>query len=254
MLPLIMVMENDMTPLKEIGECVIGAGDREYFFRPSFRNMSRIGEPAHIVRAFYALFNNDVAKLLAEARSIHRVIPEHQRLFYAHYFGDVDLPGWAIDAAKSAGFVREALLSAINVIQSCCDEDVAELVGWHDIAKASKRTFVWRRGVLPPENLILIAQSLMMHGIIGRARVRKLQKHEGKDSTTEFQATEYIMAARNHFGISREEAENLTMTEFAMMLNAKYPDEKGFTREEYDAVMDADDKRWQEMMAREQAK
>ncbi len=44
------------------------------------------------------------------------------------------------------------------------------------------------------------------------------------------------------------------MTEFAMMLNAKYPDQKGFTREEYDAVMDDDERRWQEMMKRENLK
>jgi hypothetical protein len=91
-LPLILVMENDMTPLKEIGECLIGAGEREYFFRPSFRNMTRIGEPEHIVRTFYALFNDDVAKMLEAAREIHSAIPEHQRRFYAHYFGDVSLP------------------------------------------------------------------------------------------------------------------------------------------------------------------
>ena len=68
MLPLILVMEDDMTPLKEIRECVIGAGEREYFFRPSFRNMTRIGEPGHIVRTFYALLNDDVAKMLKAAR------------------------------------------------------------------------------------------------------------------------------------------------------------------------------------------
>jgi hypothetical protein len=62
------------------------------------------------------------------------------------------------------------------------------------------------------------------------------------------------MAARNHFGISREEAENLTMTEFAMMLNAKYPNQKGFTREEYDTVMDEDDRRWQAMMEQEHSR
>lgn len=63
-----------MTPLKEIGECLIGAGGREYFFRPSFRNMTRIGEPEHIVRTFYALFNDDVAKMLEASREIHSVI------------------------------------------------------------------------------------------------------------------------------------------------------------------------------------
>ena len=48
-----------MTPIKELGECVIGTGDREFFFRPSFRNMARIGEPEEIVQAFYDLCNDE---------------------------------------------------------------------------------------------------------------------------------------------------------------------------------------------------
>jgi hypothetical protein len=101
--------------------------------------------------------------------------------------------------------------------------------------------------------MVIVAQNLMMHGIIGKAKVRKLQRHETNETTAEFRAADYIMAARNHFGISREEAENLTMTEFSLMLNAKYPNQKGFTREEYDTVMDEDDRRWQAMMEQEQA-
>jgi hypothetical protein len=38
--------------------------------------------------------------------------------------------------------------------------------------------------------------------------------------------------------MNREEASQLTMTEFQMLLSAKYPDQKGFTREEYDAIAD----------------
>lgn len=94
----------------------------------------------------------------------------------------------------------------------------------------------------------------MMHGIVGKAKVRKLQRHESNETTAEFRATDYIMAARNHFGISRDEAENLTMTEFALLLNAKYPNQKGFTRDEYDQVMDEDDRRWQAMMQQEQSR
>ncbi len=93
----------------------------------------------------------------------------------------------------------------------------------------------------------------MMHGIIGKAKVRKLQRYETNETTAEFRAADYIMAARNHFGISREEAENLTMTEFSLLLNAKYPNQKGFTREEFDSVMSEDDKRWNAMLAAEEA-
>ena len=88
------------------------------------------------------------------------------------------------------------------------------------------------------QNLVLIAQSLITHGIIGKAKVRQLQRHETGQATTEFRAFDYINAARNHFGMSRQEAEQLSMTEFQMLLAAKYPDQKGFTREEYDAVAD----------------
>lgn len=38
--------------------------------------------------------------------------------------------------------------------------------------------------------------------------------------------------------MSREEAEQLTMTDFQLLLAAKYPDQKDFTREEYDSVAD----------------
>ena len=48
----------------------------------------------------------------------------------------------------------------------------------------------------------------------------------------------WLSAARNHFGMSRAEAEQLTMTEFQLLIAAKYPDQKGFTKEEYDAVAD----------------
>ncbi|WP_409994760.1 DUF6246 family protein [Klebsiella pneumoniae] len=41
-----------MVPLKELGECLVTVGDRDYFFRPSFMAMSRIGEPAEIVQTF----------------------------------------------------------------------------------------------------------------------------------------------------------------------------------------------------------
>lgn len=78
----------------------------------------------------------------------------------------------------------------------------------------------------------------MMHGIIGKAKVRKLQRHESSDTTSEFRASDYIIAARNHFGISKEEAGQLTMTEFQLMLIAKYPEQKGYTREEYDHAAD----------------
>ncbi|WP_256743926.1 DUF6246 family protein, partial [Cronobacter sakazakii] len=106
------------------------------------------------------------------------------------------------------------------------------------IAKASGKAFKMRRGAMDEFDMIVIAQSLITHGIIGKAKVRKLQRHESTQATSEFNAFEYISAARNHFSMSRAEAEQLTMTEFQLLIAAKYPEQKGFTREEYDSVAD----------------
>lgn len=225
-----------MTPIKDIGECVIGAGDKEYFFRPSFRNMARIGEPQEIVQTFYDLCHDEVTPLL-------------QRAFDAYGW----IPDWLARYVSGMRLTKKALMAAHTVLTACCDEDTGYLVGWMKPGRTGRRGFVWRPGSMPPQNMVVVAQSLMMHGIVGKAKVRKLQRHETNETTSEFRATDYIMAARNHFGISREEAENLTMTEFALLLNARYPDQKGFTREEYDAVMDEDDRRWQAMMEKEQS-
>ena len=55
------LMEFTMTPLKEIGEFLIAVGDKEYFFRPSFINMTRIGEPKDIAKAVAFLSSDDAA-------------------------------------------------------------------------------------------------------------------------------------------------------------------------------------------------
>lgn len=229
-----------MTPIKELGECVIGTYTHEYFFRPSFRNMARIGEPDEIVQTFYDLCNDEVTPLIQLAAQVY-IRDEYSRL-----------PDCVMRYIQSGLLNRKAVMAAHTVLTACCDDDIGGLVGWMKPGKSRKRGFMWRPGTMPAPEMIIVAQNLMMHGIIGKAKVRKLQRYESNETTSEFRATDYIMAARNHFGISREEAENLTMTEFALMLNAKYPNQKGFTREEYDAVMDDDDRRWQALMRQEQ--
>lgn len=210
-----------MTPFKDIGECLITIGDDEYFFRPSFAAMSRIGEPREIVQAFYDLHNDEVTPLVQRALNAYGA-----------------LPPWLVQYVSRKEIAKPAIMAAMSVLAACCERDAGALTGEVIPGKSGKWTFVWRKGAMNGPEMVLIAQSLITHGIIGKAKVRKLQRHEGGQATTEFNAFEYISAARNHFGISRAEAEQLSMTEFQMMLAAKYPDQKGFTREEYDAVAD----------------
>ena len=210
-----------MTPVKEIGECLITVGDDDYFFRPSFVNMTRIGDPQEIVQAFYHLHNDEVTPLLQKALAVYGAVP-----------------AWLIHHIGRPQFAKQTIYAAMSVMQACCDRDVSALTGELVPGKSGKWGMVYRKGAVPMQNIVLIAQSLIAHGIIGKAKVRQLQRHETGKATTEFNAFEYINAARNHFGMSRQEAEQLSMTEFQMLLAAKYPDQKGFTREEYDAVAD----------------
>ncbi|HGI7020733.1 TPA: DUF6246 family protein [Klebsiella aerogenes] len=215
-----------MTPVKEFGECLITSGDKEYFFRPSLLAMTRIGEPAEIVQTFYDLCNDEATPLIQQAAQVY-IRDEYSRL-----------PDCVLRYIQSGLLSRKAVMAAHAVLTACCDGDIGELVGWMKPGKSRKRGFMWRPGTMPAPEMIIVAQNLMMHGIIGKAKVRKLQRHETSDTTNEFRASEYIVAARNHFGISKEEAWQLTMTEFQLMLIAKYPEQKGYTREEYDHAAD----------------
>lgn len=202
-----------MIPMKEIGEFLIAAGEKEYFFRPSFINMTRIGEPKDIVTAFYDLHHDEVSDLIRSAINAYGLVPE-----------------WLIQHIRTTSYGKKAIMAAMTVLSSCCDTDVTPLIGELRIAKTKGKPFKLRRGVMDEFDMVVIAQALITHGIIGKARIRKLQRHENTSTTSEFNAFEYISAARNHFGMSRDEAEQLTMTEFQHLIAAKYPDQKGFTR------------------------
>ncbi|MBE5683532.1 DUF6246 family protein [Pantoea agglomerans] len=210
-----------MTPYKEIGECLITAGEDEYFFRPSFAAMSRIGEPQEIVQTFADLHHDELTPLIERATEA-----------YGH------VPAWLIEHIRSCSYGKRALMAAMTVMQACCEVDLTDLIGEFRPARVKGRTFKRRMGLMGGFELLLIAQSLITHGIIGKAKIRQLQRHESGKATTEFNAFDYVSAARNHFSMTRSEAEQLTMTEFQHMLAAKYPDQKGFTREEYDQVAD----------------
>lgn len=210
-----------MTPIKEIGECMITAGDKDYFFRPSFANMTRIGSPAEIVQAFYHLHSDEFTNLVTRSMTAYGQVPT-----------------WLIEYMSRPQFSKQAVYSAMNVLTACCSDDISALTGELRPGKSGKWTFVYRAGEIPLADMIIIAQSLITHGVIGKAKVRKLQRHESGEATSEFRAVDYIIAAQTHFGMGEEEASRLTMTKFQMMLAAKYPEQKGFTREEYDQVAD----------------
>lgn len=208
-----------MTALTDIGELSVSdsrADGEDYLLRPSFEAMTRIGSPAEIVQTYATIHGNDVAQFIEVCSGTLGRFPE-----------------WLSPSFNRAA---ERLLSTcMHVLQECCEDDLTTMIGeW----KGWRHCVVYRPGLMPKNDIIVVAQHLMQHGVVGKAKVRQLQRHETGERTTEFKAFEYISAARSHFGMSRAEASQLTMTEFQMLLAAKYPDQKGFTREEYDKVAD----------------
>ncbi|BBE77226.1 MULTISPECIES: DUF6246 family protein [Phytobacter] len=206
-----------MTALKEIGEIGISdsrEGGKDFLLRPSFAAMARLGEPAEIVRIYGTVNGSDAQQLLVACVGALKCIP-----------------AWV---SPSFNLLADRLLSAaMHVMQACCEEDLTAIIGeW----KGWSRYVVYRPGMMPRNDIVVMAQQLLQHGVIGKAKVRRLQRHESGETTSEFRAFDYISAARSHFGMGRDEAAALTMTEFQLLLAAKYPDQKGFTREEYDAV------------------
>ncbi|WP_392565807.1 DUF6246 family protein [Utexia brackfieldae] len=116
---------------------------------------------------------------------------------------------------------REA---AMRVISCCSDDDISSLK-------------------LPIDTLINIAAVLLKYGVSGHAKVRVSQRNASKQYKSSFDINQYITNARIHLALSLAEAKKLTMTEYINMMAMKYPDNDGFTAEEYDEVMDAYEKR-----------
>lgn len=211
---------SNRTPLTEIGEMRISLSDRSFFFKPSFRAMNEIGTPKEIVEVY------------AKLNGIDYVAPL-QHVEYLPFGAQVQV----MKTISKPVYGRHVLSAAYIVMQSCCEDDVSVLIGgW----KPTPRGVRYVPGIMPVSDIIIIARNLMQHGIIGKSplKVPERLEEQGKKTTNEFHASQYIISARTHFDMTRDEAENLSMTEFQMMIKNKYPEPKGLTKEERAAEYD----------------
>lgn len=211
---------SNRTPLTEIGEMRISLSDRSFFFKPSFRAMNEIGTPKEIVEVY------------AKLNGIDYVAPL-QHVEYLPFGAQMQV----MKTISKPVYGRHVLSAAYIVMQSCCEDDVSVLIGgW----KPTPRGVRYVPGIMPVSDIIIIARNLMQHGIIGKSplKVPERLEEQGKKTTNEFHASQYIISARTHFGMTRDEAENLSMTEFQMMIKNKYPEPKGLTKEEREAEYD----------------
>ena len=205
---------SNRTPLTEIGEMRISLSDRSFFFKPSFRAMNEIGTPKEIVEVY------------ARLNGIDYVAPL-QHVEYLPFGAQMQV----MKTLSKPVYGRHVLSAAYIVMQSCCEDDISVLIGgW----RPTPRGVRYVPGIMPVSDIIIIARNLMQHGIIGKSplKVPERLEEQGKKTTNEFHASQYIISARTHFDMTRDEAENLSMTEFQMMIKKKYPEPKGLTKEE----------------------
>lgn len=211
---------SNRTPLTEIGEMRISLSDKSFFFKPSFRAMNEIGTPKEIVEVY------------ARLNGIDYVAPL-QHVEYLPFGAQMQV----MKTISKPVYGRHVLSAAYIVMQSCCEDDISVLIGgW----KPTPRGVRYVPGIMPVSDIIIIARNLMQHGIIGKSplKVPERLEEQGKKTTSEFHASQYIISARTHFDMTRDEAENLSMTEFQMMIKNKYPEPKGLTKEERAAEYD----------------
>ncbi len=130
---------------------------------------------------------------------------------------------------------------ATYVLACLCDQDDATpLIGEYTLPPV----VVLNPGSMPDAEKVVIARHLLQHGMVGKARPEGEAPAEKGAYSETFDASEYIAAARVHLGLSTADAEALSMTEFQILLDMKFPDAKKKkrdvpTRAEYEAAMAA---------------
>lgn len=213
-----------MEPIKSIGEfkITIAAGENsgeEFFFKPSFANIMQIGSPREIVESYAILNGSEINEIISRAFSRFGLVPDA-----------------VFNALRSKHYGGKVFSTALRVMSACCYADATPLIGYY---KPGKSGLIYSPGLMPIEMIIASAKNLLDHGLIGKADFKVAQRDEKPNEySNEFDAMDYVDSARIHFGMSKSEALDLSMTEFHRLLKQKYPTKNGLTRDEYDAIAD----------------
>jgi hypothetical protein len=144
-------------------------------------------------------------------------------------FADIHQEGGTKEAEHSR------FLAAIEVIQCCIDEDITHLIG-----HTGSRPDRWVPGLINHEKIIVLASSLIRHGLIGPKFENDDIGTKKKEFSEKFDPAGIVSLAIAHLGVSEADAWNMTITGFLLAMRAKFPPQPR-TRpnvKELDAMMD----------------
>lgn len=204
-----------MRVITAIGEQGLTHPDgREIVFRPSLYAMSQLGTPKEIVELFAAIHEPpyflesmpfDTPWLKAQAEKINRKIARDHWLYM--------------------------LFLSWQVLDACASTDPTPFIG-----EPGTKYRSYRIGLVDPEIMLVIARSLLRHGLVGpvankspeqlEAEAKELEDQPKKRGMVEFDALEYVSKAVTHLGLSENEAWNMTITSFGAHWAAKYGEHK----------------------------
>lgn len=134
----------------------------------------------------------------------------------------------------------EQLADSLVAIYACADEDLSALFGGHDVDEKGKVYF--KTGAATQQEAIILARSLLLHGVVGALPPEKRATPTAGSYTKEFDARQHASIVVAHLGVSSKEAWQMTMTEIVGAMRAKFPPPKGPggnapTREEMEETM-----------------
>lgn len=121
----------------------------------------------------------------------------------------------------SASTLQRTLIDmSHDVFMACCDKP-QQIKKYLVETRNGKPHFISRHAVSISDQ-IQVAAALLRHGIAGVNRPRNALTGKGKPMDR-FDVYRFIADAKQHFGVTLTEAQNMTMTEFYYHLAAAFP-------------------------------
>lgn len=213
----------------EIGHFAIDCDKGRFEFYPTFKNIRKICDPGDMPTVFSRLHGRELLE------STQNVISHVEGTIFG---ADKAVAYAAINKSIQKAHMPQLYRDAVNIMQSCCDDDISPLVGSVNYSGGKSR---YRVGLMKLNDMLHFSRSLMLHGVVGAAvKDEKPTNKKGKASDT-IDVYQYVDVAMAHLEMPYHDAENLTKTEFDRLVSAKYPDKKSIngepTDEEYEESM-----------------
>ena len=225
------------------GDTVITLDGDDYMFRPSLKNIARIGNPKEIIEVYGQLHGAGVESALKDIESFRSTTDSLQQraqeLMDKHGTHLVSIgelmqfeTGANIYSRYYKTLLKQILPAALNVLWCCYEgeKDIAAIIGGY---KSVRGKLVYSIGKANTKEIIILARHMMKHGVTGDSD----SKGEGEYSD-EFNPAEFVEVAADLLKMPFAEAEQLTMTRLIRMLERRSgkKKEKEITREEYFAL------------------